>query len=501
MLNEHLQQLEALRRHPALQVAAEQRPAIVREIVHDVMHPYFQKISRWLEAKYGNDQCGVQVHAIAKYCLREYVDSPEHLTVAFIKGLHRQLFLGLTRVPLKTPDGAEAFMVPGEFKSLPAGISRRSNPQAFFVTASPERVARDMEMLLDMLHDDSAPLLQRYFRFMLDLTSIHPFPDGNGRLAILLGDMFLLKRGMTPLYFARYKWANEWEFYELAERYSNDPARDISIFYPLAVRGYERLAGAAGKIHSARKNIDWPQFQQVIKVTLLPKLLSKFQKDEKTNRALVGSFEQHTADLAKFCADYFMGHVCLSTQFISDLHRLLYPPGFFIRSVRYGVPVDTWPGEWRTQVLLVDDYGCTSFSSPPNIASDFAALLEAFCDSSKMTRERLLAFCIDFLHVHPFADSNGTISAMLCDIECFRYDLRPLNMQHLRAKDKPLLFQLARQYGSDRTDATLGQALMAIDRFHHNFGFSHPPALFDDLTKEASITKFFQQVGFSANPE
>jgi len=243
-MNEHLQQLDALCRQPSLKVSPEQRETIVGNIVHYVMHPYFLQKSAEAQEKF-RTQYLAHLQAITGYCLREYVENSEpHLTIEFIKGLHRHLYFGLARVSVKTPDGSETFMVPGAFKTSPTGISRREKPNEFLATTSPEHVARDMDMLLELLYDERAPLFQRYFRFILDLAEIHPFPDGNGKLAMLLGDLFLLKEGIHPPYFAKYKWESEQEIYELAERYSRDPQRDISIFYPWALNAYEFGLGA-----------------------------------------------------------------------------------------------------------------------------------------------------------------------------------------------------------------------------------------------------------------
>lgn len=386
-------------------------------------------------------------------------------------------------------------MVPGEFKTLPNGISRRGKPNEFLATTSPEYVARDLEMLLELLHDESVPLFQRYFRFMLDLTEIHPFPDGNGKLAALLGDLYLLKQRIHPPFFAKYKWENEPEFYELAEQYSNNPQRDISIFYSVAVRAYKRLILATQWIRSSGNHVEWLRFQHVIKTALFPRPLTKLKNDNQTDHVLVKSFAQHTVVLAKFCADYFKDHDDLSIRFICDLHKMLYPPGVFIRSVRYGVPVDTLPGGWRTQVLLLDDYWVPSISRPSDIEMDFERLMERFCDSSKvMSRERIFAFYVDFISVHPFADSNGTLAALLCDVECFRHGFRPLGIRYLHAMDVQLLYQLTRQCACERTEATLRQSLMAIDNTLLHSGFSPPSVLLEDLTKDEAIANLLHQV-------
>jgi len=227
-------------RQPSLKVSSNQNATIIGNIVHYVMHSYFLQKSQEAQEKFSS-QYLAHLREIAEFCLREYVEDHQepYLTIAFIKGLHRHLYLGLARMSLRTPDGIEVFMVPGEFKTSPNGIFRRDKPNQYLATTSPEYVTRDMDMLLELLHDKRFPLFQRYLRFVLDLTEIHPFLDGNGKLAMLLGDLFLLKQGIHPPYFAKYRWENEREIFELAERYSCDPQRDISIFYPWAVKAYE----------------------------------------------------------------------------------------------------------------------------------------------------------------------------------------------------------------------------------------------------------------------
>lgn len=55
-MNEHLQKLEALSRHPSLKVSPEQRPAVVGNILHHLMHPYFLKRTPEMQGKFG-EQC------------------------------------------------------------------------------------------------------------------------------------------------------------------------------------------------------------------------------------------------------------------------------------------------------------------------------------------------------------------------------------------------------------------------------------------------------------
>ena len=104
---------------------------------------------------------------------------------------------------------------------------------------APDDVTRDVERLLEMLHNEQIPLFQRYLHLIVDLIHIHPFPESNGKVAMTLGDLFLAKQGIQPPYFAKYKWENGPEIYGLYDEYFLREQKDISIFYPLLQKVYD----------------------------------------------------------------------------------------------------------------------------------------------------------------------------------------------------------------------------------------------------------------------
>lgn len=176
-MNEQLQQLEASRHHPSLQVAPEQRPAIVGEILHHLMRPYFLKRTPEMQAKFGEPQYQAFIQMMADYCLREYIENPEpRLTIVFIKGLHRQFCGNAASVPVKAIDGSMMTTVPGEFKTTPVFIRRHSVPGQWIDTTAPDSVVCDIERLLGTIHNEQIPLFQRYLHLIVDLIHIHPFP-------------------------------------------------------------------------------------------------------------------------------------------------------------------------------------------------------------------------------------------------------------------------------------------------------------------------------------
>lgn len=235
-MNQYLQQLEALRHHQALQVSPEQRPTIVGNILHHLMRPYFLKRTPEMQEKFGEAQYLAFMQALADYCLREYIENPEPiLTIEFIKGLHRQFYGNAASVPVKAVDGSMTSMVPGEFKTMPV-FARCAD--GWVATLATENVAHEMTLLLDRLHDEAIPLFHRYLQSMFDFTAMHPFPDSNGKMALLLGDLFLVKQGVHPPYFAKYRWLDKEALYRQAEYYASDPQRDVSGLYSVVLRLY-----------------------------------------------------------------------------------------------------------------------------------------------------------------------------------------------------------------------------------------------------------------------
>ncbi|MDP1606154.1 MAG: Fic family protein [Rhodocyclaceae bacterium] len=243
-INEHLQQLEALSLHPSLKVNPDQHTTIVGNILHHLMYPYFLTRAPEMQEKFSERQYQVFMQALADYCLRGYVENPEpRLTIEFIQGLHRQFYSNALSVPVKAVDGSMTTIVPGEFKTTPV-FSRRNGGWA--ATPAAENVQGDMASLLDRLHDEAVPLFQRYIQTMFDFTETHPFPDGNGKMALVIGDLYLLKLGLHPPYFAKYRWSDKKALYSRAERYATDTSRDISDLYPVVLRLYEECGLGLG---------------------------------------------------------------------------------------------------------------------------------------------------------------------------------------------------------------------------------------------------------------
>lgn len=236
-----LSQLELLYSAKLSSIPPDQQAGIVKSVIHFVMHPYFLEKPPEHQEKY-REQYLRHLQIIEDYCLREYILLAEpRLTLDFIRGLHRHLFFGIARMAVKSFDGVETFMIPGEFKTSANVITRQDDSNVYLATTSPEHVANDLTVLLGILHNNDFSIFQRYFQFLLDFSEIHPFLDGNGKIALMLGDLFLLKQGVQPPYFAKYRWEHGKEIFELAEQHSKDPSRDVSRFFPLMLQAYRDI--------------------------------------------------------------------------------------------------------------------------------------------------------------------------------------------------------------------------------------------------------------------
>ena len=488
-------QLEALSRDPLLRVPPEQRRRIVGNIVHSVMHPYFLK-KRPEEQEQFRPKYLEHIRMIADFCLREYLEATEpRLTVEVIKGLHRVLYHNAASIPVKAMDGSMTTMIPGEFKSTKVYVrSKPTTPDVWYDTTAPEDVAGEMELLLIRLHDQPTPLFSRYLRFMIDLTLIHPFTDSNGKMAWLLGDLFLLKTGIQPPYFARFLWENEAEYYQALERYQHDPQRDIAIFYPPLLQLYADCgiiaAGRLEQINRLPVAKEMISFTATVRASLLPRFLHLHgNKPAEEQARLMEGFEAHARQLGEYLYHELVEGV-FSVETAIGLHIRLHPPGAMILARDGNLNLlDIPPGAWRQRELNTivphprgpGDLDC---SSPVHIEADLGRIIAEFNRLSNMRREDVLRFYFDFLRVHPFADSNTATAALLADSLCAFHGLRPILMLKFRYQGGHMLHRhLVRSFlEAERRNATLAPILQQIDNFNQ------PPASLFKLYADCGIT-------------
>ena len=132
--------------------------------------------------------------------LFEFVGSRQPLTEHYIRSLHQAFTRHQTSTEAATPDGQliEVPLLRGQYKKHPNNPRRPDG--STHVYCPPELVRDEMEKLVGWTndHEDVPPeVLSAWLHHRF--AQIHPFQDGNGRVARALASLVFLKAGLFPL--------------------------------------------------------------------------------------------------------------------------------------------------------------------------------------------------------------------------------------------------------------------------------------------------------------
>jgi len=147
------------------------------------------------------DHLDLRGHGNAINYLLDFIRHREVLTEAAIRELHKVLLIEPYQVEAITPTGEPTTKVValGEYKSQPNHVRTPTGEIHFYTT--PEDTPAKMKDLLDRYRDlqqkNSHPLKVAAL-FHHGFTAIHPFDDGNGRMARLLMNLILMQHGYPP---------------------------------------------------------------------------------------------------------------------------------------------------------------------------------------------------------------------------------------------------------------------------------------------------------------
>ena len=130
-----------------------------------------------------------------------YIKGEEPLTEHFIRGLQAQFteHQEYTEAVTATGEVIRVSLKRGEYKSLPNNPRRPDGEVHIY--CPPERTKEEMEALIrmyreaDPTHSPEIKSAWLHHRF----TQIHPFQDGNGRVARALASLVFLREGLFPL--------------------------------------------------------------------------------------------------------------------------------------------------------------------------------------------------------------------------------------------------------------------------------------------------------------
>ncbi|HBL74967.1 MAG: hypothetical protein A2W90_06650 [Bacteroidetes bacterium GWF2_42_66] len=154
------------------------------------------------QAKPLRDYLEMLGHDEAIKYIEEVVSQERPLTEIFIREMHKIVLKEPYQVDAKTPDGkpVKRWISIGKYKTMPNHVETKTGEMFYF--ASPEETPAKMYDLLKWYEEnheleDIHPVVfatEFHYRFV----RIHPFDDGNGRLARLLMNFVLLQKGFPP---------------------------------------------------------------------------------------------------------------------------------------------------------------------------------------------------------------------------------------------------------------------------------------------------------------
>lgn len=172
----------------------------------------------------------------------DVVNDNRNLTLSFIKELHQ-----LVTKNQDTTDAIDQFgnktkvaLIKGQFKKTPNNPSR---PDGIIVLyCPPEHVDSEMENLIsiyeDLLNNKVHPLIIATW-FHHAFTTIHPFQDGNGRIARLLASLIFIKFDYFPITVLREEAKIDY-ISALEEADRNEPQSLIDYFGKIQKRNIQR---------------------------------------------------------------------------------------------------------------------------------------------------------------------------------------------------------------------------------------------------------------------
>lgn len=116
-------------------------------------------------------------------------------------------------------------MIPGEFRNINLIAKEFNNKDLYYKWMEVEKWLKDVVSSFN----NSRKQINDILLFMTDFITVHPFWDGNWRVADILTDLLLLKNWFEPIYFWYLKQKDKTWFYEVRNKVAE--TKDIKYFY------------------------------------------------------------------------------------------------------------------------------------------------------------------------------------------------------------------------------------------------------------------------------
>lgn len=149
------------------------------------------------------DHLEVQGHDEAIHFIEDMIKQNYHINEVFIRDLHKLILKESYKKEARTAEGVSSMRTihVGKYKETPNHVLTKTGEMFYF--ASPEETPAKMNDLMDwykLKKEDKEiePIVfaaEFHYRFIV----IHPFDDGNGRMARLLMNFILMQYGLPPV--------------------------------------------------------------------------------------------------------------------------------------------------------------------------------------------------------------------------------------------------------------------------------------------------------------
>lgn len=149
------------------------------------------------------DHLDIKGHNEALLYLESIVHKKEPITEVFIRGLHEVILKEPYENPAISPDGkmVKRKINIGEYKSQANHVVTTTGETFYF--ASPEETPAKMHDLINWQREEEKKQelhpLELAAQFHYSFIRIHPFDDGNGRMARILMNLILMRNGFPPV--------------------------------------------------------------------------------------------------------------------------------------------------------------------------------------------------------------------------------------------------------------------------------------------------------------
>ena len=139
-----------------------------------------------------------QNHAEAIEWLKEITKHNRPITESFIKELHALLLKGIDFIWVGPKNNkVKKPITPGRYKTQSNHVITLDGK--IYKYCEPLKAPEEMEKLIQLINDTNHHPVELAARVHCKFVSIHPFDDGNGRVARLLMNLILMKYGYLPV--------------------------------------------------------------------------------------------------------------------------------------------------------------------------------------------------------------------------------------------------------------------------------------------------------------